>query len=124
MPTSKVGISSWWTPDVKIEAKESTIVKFIFRKRYHNKMLISKLIKNHYLEWMCMEGDEEWINTKISFQLKEINNKTHLTFSQSDWRLKTDFYYYCSKKWEEYLLSLKLYCEAEPVILTDLHPNK
>ncbi len=58
--------------------------------------------------WRVVEGPDEWIDTIITFALKDASNGgTTLLFSHSDWRRATEFMSGCSTNWGAYLTSLK-----------------
>lgn len=105
------GLASWWTDDVTAKPEENTIAEFNFGNRYHNEMIINRLVENRLVSWECRVGDPEWIGTTFSFDLEERGNDTILRFCHGNWRELTDFYASCNYNWGYYLGSLKKYCE-------------
>ncbi len=75
-------------------------------------MHIDKLVNNRRVEWTCLDGPEEWINTHLFFDLTEENNNTILRFGQTDWKTTSDFYCHCNCKWSYFLHSLKSLIET------------
>jgi uncharacterized protein YndB with AHSA1/START domain len=110
--TEENGIALWWTDQVKARPEENTIAEFSFGEKYHNKMRVSKLEKNRVVEWLVLEGHEEWLETKISFNLEMSGDNTIVRFNHCNWRRKTDFFAHCNYNWAWYLNSLRLYCET------------
>lgn len=110
--TEENGIALWWTAQVKVKPEENTIAEFSFGEKYHNKMRITKLEKNRVVEWLVLEGHEEWLETKISFNLEMSGENTIVRFNHGNWREKTDFFAHCNYNWAWYLNSLRLYCET------------
>jgi len=110
--TTMEGVANWWTEETKIGNKVGDINIFDFGDRYHNEMKISKLIPNKQVEWECLEGDKEWIGTKLIFEIEEKYNSAVLKFTHSNWREETDFFASCNYHWGYYMRSLKLYCET------------
>lgn len=109
--TTADGISCWWTEQVKIDPIEGTVAEFNFGKRYQNKMFITRLDKNNYVEWECIDGDKEWIGTRIKFNFSTEGDWTILKFLHTDWRNESDFFASCNFQWGRYMVSLKNYCE-------------
>ncbi|MEJ2719774.1 MAG: SRPBCC domain-containing protein, partial [bacterium] len=88
-----------------------SIAEFKFGDRYHNKMRIDTLETGRRVEWECLEGDPEWIGTRLVFDLEKQGDQTLLRFAHTRWREITDFFASCNYNWGFYMRSLKLYCE-------------
>jgi len=110
--TTKEGAANWWTEQTEIGNKVGDINIFDFGDRYHNEMKISKLIPNKQVEWECLEGDKEWIGTKLIFEIEEKDEGSVLKFTHGNWREETDFFASCNYHWGYYMRSLKIYCET------------
>ena len=109
--TTQKGLSSWWTTETKADAIVGSVAEFWFSDRYHDKMYIVKLDKNKYVEWECIDGDKEWIGTRINFTIKSRDKGTMLHFCHYEWSEETDFFASCNFNWGHYMKSLKNYCE-------------
>lgn len=109
---TKEGVASWWTEQTEIGNKVGDLNIFDFGDRHHNEMKISKLIPSKQVEWECLEGDKEWIGTKLIFEIEEKDEGSVLKFNHDDWREETDFFASCNYHWGYYMRSLKLYCET------------
>ena len=110
--TTKEGVANWWTEETEIGNKVGEINIFDFGDRYHNEMKILRLIPNKKAEWECLEGDKEWIGTKLIFEIEEKDSSSVLRFTHGNWREETDFFASCNYHWGYYMRSLKLYCET------------
>jgi uncharacterized protein YndB with AHSA1/START domain len=110
--TTKEGVANWWTEQTEIGNKVGDLNIFDFGDRYHNEMKTSKLIPNKQVEWECLEGDKEWIGTKLIFEIEEKDKGSVLKFTHGNWREETDFFASCNYHWGYYMRSLKLYCET------------
>ncbi len=110
--TTSEGIVNWWTTEAIVKPEINSIAEFKFGDKYHNKMKITNLLENKLIEWECLEGDEEWMGTKFSFELKDKGEKSILKFKQYNWREETEFFASCNFHWGFYLQSLKDYCET------------
>jgi len=109
--TEKTGIQGWWTHDTTIHPETGTLAEFNFGE-YHNEMKIVDLQSERRVEWVCLEGDPEWINTRFIFELESKGDQTVLRFTHTGWREMTDFFGSCNFNWAYYLTSLKAYCET------------
>ena len=108
--TTKEGIAGWWTKDVNINPEVDSIANFNFGE-FKNEMRITNLEKNKLVEWHCIKGDKEWIDTTFKFIINKKEGKTHLKFEHNKWNDYTEFFAMCNYNWGWYLTSLKNYCE-------------
>jgi uncharacterized protein YndB with AHSA1/START domain len=111
------GLSNWWTNEVKGEEKVGGKIEFLFRTNsgeIMGKMVmeVKSLMPSSEVRWQCIEGPEEWIDTKITFQLTQQDDYTILLFGHRDWREEAEFTAHCSMKWAVFLLSLREYVET------------
>jgi uncharacterized protein YndB with AHSA1/START domain len=110
--TEESGLKMWWTYDTKAIPEEGAILEFNFGERYHNEMKVVRLQPDQKVEWICLVGDSEWIDTTFVFDLELNKDKTILRFIHGNWRERTDFFASCNYHWGYYMQSLKLYCET------------
>jgi uncharacterized protein YndB with AHSA1/START domain len=109
--TEQDGLASWWTTDTIAKPELGFVNIFLFGK-YRNEMKVSRLDKNKIVEWDCISSIEEWVGTKVSFELVENNNNTLLRFTHGGWRAVTDTFASCNYDWASFVKSLKLSCET------------
>jgi hypothetical protein len=50
---------------------------------------------------------QEWLSTKISFDIKQNRDWTVVLFKQQGWKEPAEFMHHCSTKWAVFLLSFK-----------------
>jgi hypothetical protein len=62
--------------------------------------------------WQVIDGPEEWIGTKISFDLKPAGDHAIVLFKHQGWKEPVEFMHHCSTKWAIYLMSLKSLLET------------
>jgi hypothetical protein len=62
--------------------------------------------------WQVVDGPEEWIGTKVSFDLKQDDGYTVVLFKHQGWKEPVEFMHHCSTKWAAFLLSLKSLVET------------
>jgi uncharacterized protein YndB with AHSA1/START domain len=110
--TQQEGLAGWWTTDVEIKPVVGSIASFKFGDRYRNTMRVVTLDTNERVEWICLNGDPEWVDTSFTFELESREGATVVRFTHGDWREITDFYATCNYHWGFFLRSLKTYCET------------
>jgi uncharacterized protein YndB with AHSA1/START domain len=109
--TTQNGLSKWWTTQTTAEPSLGFINTFTFGN-FVNKMEVATLDPNVRVEWNCVDSIEEWIGTKIHFDLQKQVDKTLLRFGHTGWKEVTDMYANCNYDWAQFLKSLKLLCET------------
>ena len=110
--TTIEGLSGWWTTNTKGEAnKIGGEVQFRFGANGFD-MKILKLQPSKHVLWEVIDGPEEWIGTKISWDLKQEDDYIILLFKHQNWKEPVEFMHHCSTKWAIFLMSLKALVET------------
>jgi len=130
---SQEGLSGWWTPDVSAKAEVGSIARIPFGPNYFKEMKIVALEPAKRIQWKCIAGADEWVGTKISFELhggessallkshpeaadqirqSDRDRGTILVLEHDDWREYTAMFAECNYTWGQFLRSLKLLCET------------
>jgi hypothetical protein len=104
-------LSGWWTSDTRGESKVGGVLRFRFGEGGFD-MKVLELQSNERVLWQVVDGPEEWVGTKISFDLKQNINWTVVLFKHQGWEEPVEFMYHCSTKWAVFLLSLKSFLET------------
>jgi uncharacterized protein YndB with AHSA1/START domain len=109
--TTVDGLSGWWTTDTQGESKVGGALKFRFGAGGFDMKVLALQSAKHVL-WQVVDGPEEWIGTKISFDLRQEGEWTLVFFKHEGWREPVEFMHHCSTKWGVFLLSLKSLLET------------
>jgi hypothetical protein len=75
-------------------------------------MKVLELEPNKHVLWEVVDGPEEWIGTKVRWDLKQEGDYTVILFRHQGWREPVEFMHHCSTKWAIYLMSLKSLLET------------
>jgi hypothetical protein len=75
-------------------------------------MDITRLDSGGHVGWTCVEGADEWVGTRLAFDLTAKDDETVVLFTHADWREPVEFMAHCSARWAYFLLSLKSYVET------------
>ncbi len=102
------GLSHWWIVDTKGSAKQGGMIDFGFAN-----MRVVESKPNKIVQWKCVDGPKEWVDTDLTFQLKATKDETFVLFTHANWKRPDEFMRHCSTKWATFLLSLKDWLERE-----------
>jgi hypothetical protein len=105
------GLSGWWTDDTQGQTKVDGVLKFRFGAGGFD-MKVLELDSAKRVLWQVVDGPEEWIGTRIGFDLRQEGDWTIILFKQEGWKEPVEFMHHCSTKWGVFLLSLKALLET------------
>jgi len=100
------GIRMWWTTSITGISKEDHVINFRFGEGGPDFKVI-KLEPYKRVEWQCVAGPPEWIDTHIEFNIIEQKDEVVLIFKHSGWRKEVEFMHHCSTQWAYFLIGLK-----------------
>jgi uncharacterized protein YndB with AHSA1/START domain len=109
--TTKKGLAAWWTNDTQGETSVGGVIKFRFPLGGFD-MKVVELVPEQRVLWNVVEGPEEWVGTKVSFELRKDGDYTLVIFKHRGWKEPVEFMHHCSTKWAVYLMSLKTLVET------------
>jgi uncharacterized protein YndB with AHSA1/START domain len=106
------GLAGWWTTATHGDSKVGGVVKFRFGERGGFDMKVLELEPGKRVLWQVIDGPQEWIDTKVSFDLKRDGDTTIVLFKHQGWKEPVEFMHHCSTKWGVFLVSLKSLVET------------
>ncbi|WP_257667006.1 SRPBCC family protein [Parapedobacter tibetensis] len=110
--TTREGLSAWWTNDTQGEGnKVGGVLQFRFGAGGFD-MKVIELHPATRVLWEVVDGPEEWVGTKVSWELKQEDDYIIILFKHQGWREPVEFMYHCSTKWAIFLMSLKSLLET------------
>ena len=80
------GLSAWWTTDTQGESKVGGVIKFRFGELGGFDMKVLELDPGKRVLWQVVDGPEEWIGTKVDFDLKQDGDFTIILFNHQGWK--------------------------------------
>jgi uncharacterized protein YndB with AHSA1/START domain len=113
--TTVEGLSGWWTTNTQGESPGGSKVGGVLQFRFGAggfDMKVLELDPARQVLWQVVDGPEEWIGTKISFDLDQRGDWTIVLFKHEGWKEPVEFMHHCSTKWGVFLLSLKSLLET------------
>jgi uncharacterized protein YndB with AHSA1/START domain len=96
--TTLDGLSSWWTSSTQGESNVGGVLLFRFGAGGFD-MRVLDLDPNKRVLWRVVDGPQEWIGTKVSFDLKQEGDWTIILFKHEGWKKPVEFMHHCSTKW-------------------------
>jgi uncharacterized protein YndB with AHSA1/START domain len=112
------GVAGWWTTDTTGKGEVGGELAFRFHREPSGEFVggcdveIQELDPAGRVTWLVTTGPDEWIGTRISFELKEEDGYTIVLFRHEGWQEPVEFMHHCSTKWATFLMSLKKLVET------------
>ena len=114
--TTHEGLAAWWTNNTQGDSKVGAVLRFRFSAGGVEiggfDMKVLELRPSTRVLWQVVEGPEEWVGTKISFDLRQEGEYAIVLFKHQGWKEPVEFMHHCSTKWATFLLSLKSLLET------------
>jgi uncharacterized protein YndB with AHSA1/START domain len=114
--TTREGLAAWWTNNTQGESNVGGVLQFRFGVGGVEiggfDMKVLELHPAKRVLWQVVGGPEEWIGTKVSWELKQEGDYSILLFKHQDWKEPVEFMHHCSTKWAIFLMSLKALVET------------
>jgi uncharacterized protein YndB with AHSA1/START domain len=109
------GLSGWWATNTQGDGKVGGVLQFIFTLKEGTGNIDMKVLELHpgkSVVWQVVAGPEEWIGTKVSWELRQEVDWIIVLFKHQGWKEAVEFMHHCSTKWAVFLLSLKSLLET------------
>jgi len=111
--TTAEGLAAWWTNETHVDGGDGgDVIRFRFGGDNGFDMKVLALDPARRVLWQVIGGPEEWVGTRIDWQLSQDGDDTIVRFKHEGWREPVDFMYHCSTKWAMFLMSLKSLIET------------
>src|SRR5260370_35630963 len=88
--TTREGLSAWWTNNTQGESKVGGVLQFRFGAGGFD-MKVLELHPAKRVLWQGVDGPEEWIGTKVSWELKQDGDDTIVLFKTQGWKEPGEF---------------------------------
>ncbi|MBL7856377.1 MAG: SRPBCC domain-containing protein [Cyclobacteriaceae bacterium] len=111
-----INVRKWWTGYYNEEFLGSTERlndEFSFRAgggAHYSKQKLVEVIPNKKVVWLITDSElsflkkrDEWTGTKVIFEITEVDNKTHLSFTHEGLTPEIECYDSCASAWTLYL---------------------
>ncbi len=109
--TTVAGLSGWWTNDTQGDGKVGGVLRFRFGAGGFD-LQVLELLAGQRVLWEVVAGPEEWIGTRVSWELRQVEDYVIVLFNHEGWKEPGEFMHHCSMKWAVFLMSLKSLLET------------
>ncbi len=109
--TTLEGLRGWWTTHTQGDCRIGGVLQFRFEAGGFD-MKVLELHPAERVLWQVVDGPEEWIGTKVSWELRLDGGYTIVIFKHQGWKEPVEFMHHCSTKWGIFLMSLKALLET------------
>jgi uncharacterized protein YndB with AHSA1/START domain len=109
--STRKGLAGWWTENTQGDENIGGVLQFRFGAGGFD-MRVLELEPAHRVLWQVVDGPEEWIGTKVSWELKQEGDHTIVLFKHEGWKEPVEFMHHCSTKWAIFLMSMKALVET------------
>jgi hypothetical protein len=110
--TGQNGLSQWLTKDCIAKPVTEFVNEFRFGGLIENHMKIIDLQQDYRVEWECIKSIEEWMGTRVIFEIAEKNGLSFLNFLHIGFENEDDLFDNSNFNWAKSLMSLKNFCET------------
>jgi uncharacterized protein YndB with AHSA1/START domain len=110
--TTPEGLAAWWTNDTRGAGDPGGVLQFRFGEAGGFDMKVLEAQPAERVLWEVIDGPEEWIGTRITWELRTDGDFTIILFAHEGWRKPVEFMNHCSTKWATFLMSLKSLLET------------
>ena len=108
---TREGLAAWWTNDTQGNPNVGGVIQFRFPAGGFD-MKVLELTPGARVLWQVVDGPQEWIGTKISWDLRQDDDYTIVMFKHQGWKEPVEFMHHCSTKWAIFLMSMKSLLET------------
>jgi uncharacterized protein YndB with AHSA1/START domain len=110
---TRQGLAGWWTTDTRGNSDEGGVIEFHFGTKGRIDMKVLELDAARRVVWQVVDGPQDWIGSRVSFELKQEGEQTTLLFAHRGWKEQSEFMHHCSTKWATFMMSLKAFVETD-----------
>ena len=111
------GLAGWWTRETSGESAVGQTLQFRFCDAAGVEigvidMKVLELAPHARVLWQVAAGPEEWIGTRVEFELRQDGEYVRVLFKHTGWQEPVEFMHHCSTKLAIFLMSLKAFVET------------
>ena len=105
------GLDRWWTKSSKGKPSEGTEYELGFGPQHDWRARVTRCVPDSEFELEMVDADDDWIGTRVGFQLEARGDVTWLQFHHSGWPGASEHYRISCNCWAMYLRVLRRYLE-------------
>lgn len=105
------GLDQWWTISSAGEPRLGVEYRLFFGPEYEWKARVSRCTANKEFEFELTRADNEWLGTRVGFELEGDEKVTQVRFHHLGWPAESEHYRISCHCWAMYLRILRRYLE-------------
>ncbi|MCC6908072.1 MAG: SRPBCC domain-containing protein [Phycisphaerales bacterium] len=110
------GLDAWWTRRCAGEVREGSEYVLDFGPGYVWRAIVSACEVGRMFELSMVHADDDWIGSRVCFELSPIEGGTQVRFSHTGWPELNDHFRTSSFCWAMYLRLMKRYVEQGEIV--------
>ena len=109
--TTPNGLDAWWTEKSSGTPVEGSEYTLWFGPDYDWRATVTKAVPNRMFELELARASDDWIHTRVGFQLDDRGDQTQVRFCHRDWEAVDEHFRISSFCWAMYLRIMKRWVE-------------
>ncbi len=110
------GLNAWWPISSSGSPGLGHRYEFDFGPGYRWKAEVTDYSTDRVIEWTMVEADEDWIGTRIRFELAPAEAGTRVEFAHLGWRDEYEHFRVSAFCWAAYLRLLRRHVEHGDIV--------
>jgi uncharacterized protein YndB with AHSA1/START domain len=105
------GLDRWWTERSEGTPSRGAEYELRFGPEYEWAASVTRYVPNSEFELEMIRADDDWIGTRVTFELEDRGETTWVRFRHSGWPSANEHYRISCNCWALYLRILRRYLE-------------
>lgn len=110
------GISAWWSRETDGTPELGNVYDLDFGAGYEWKAEVTRCVPGAEFELTLTEGMHDWLDTRVSFDLKPKDGGTTVAFVHAGWSDASEHFRISAFCWAMYLRLMKKYVEEGAIV--------
>ena len=109
-------LDQWWTERSSGEPRLGAEYQLWFGPQYDWRAIVERFEPGKTFEFEITQSEDEWLGTKVGFELEGTNDITQVRFYHRGWPVGTEHYRISCYCWAMYLRVMKRYLEHGEIV--------
>lgn len=106
------GLNKWWTRSCAGAARKGEVYRLDFGPQYEWEAVVEEVKPPYVFELRMTRSDNDWMGSKIRFELSQSEGVTHVRFFHTNWPADNEHHRISNYCWAMYLRLMKLNVET------------
>lgn len=109
-------VDKWWSLECSGRPEVGAEYRMFFGEPWDWRARVSRFERDGAFEWELITAMDDWIGTRVGFELSAIEGGTKVRFNHTNWKETSEHYRISSYCWAQLLHLLKRWVEAGEVM--------